>query len=410
LTSNEFHIAAYGNNRGGHYSVLRIDEPAAGNWTFRVDGPRDIQALLIQNYALDPVVELGRTKSVYAVGESCEAEAWLRGKGGEKIADPKFLERVEFTVTLADANGKERSLLLKPQADGTFLGTQKLDVAGTWTVRGRARMKAGGLDKRTGQTKFEVRKAELALAPGASIDLGEVKAGTKTKPFAVDLTSSKFPGADNLAIGLEGVSGIRHTPSTTAVGPDATDFDVIFTVVSDHAGGAVDGKLTLDLHGTSVAIPVRGSVLPLSFWERWGRLMLTIGIGILVLLLVLFVLYGFVSPHSFPADARINWGESIARLKKNEMVIREIQKTSKGFYKNAKLVIGGSGSFLPADGAVLAELEAKAGGQITISSPNVELRQVNKFDDSKTKPVEGNETGMHQGEVYQVGKIYLRLR
>lgn len=411
VTSPNFHIAAFSNNRGSHYSVLRIEEPAAGNWTFQVDGPADMQALLIQNYALDPVVEFANPRPVYALGESCELKAWLRGKGDAKISDPKFLAKVEFTVTLADPSGKEHALVLKPGADGTFAGAQKLDVPGKWTVRGRARMKSGGLDKRTALRRFEVRAATLALAPNhPPIDLGSVDAGSTTKPFTIDLTGSEFPAADELALRLEGAPGIRHTPGSMKIGPNSKTGEVTFTIETDHPGGPVSGKLLIDMHGTTVALPVTGTVVPLSFWERWGRLIITIGVGLLLLLLVLFVLYGFVSPHAFPADARLNWGESLDRLKKNEILIREIQGTGKGFYKNARLVVGGPGSFLPADGAVLAEIAVAGAAQIVIRSPNVPLHKVNKFDDSKTKAVDGNETAMHSGEIYQVGKLYLRLR
>lgn len=411
LTSPAFHVAAFGNGEGSHYAVLRIDEPAAGNWTFRVKGPADLDALLIQNYALDPVVELGQPKSVFAVDEEIEVAAWLRGKDDAKIADEGFLGRVEFTVTVADPDGKEREIVLARSADGTFRGTQKLEQAGEWTLRGRARMKQGGLDKRTELRKFEVRAAKLQLAVGhPPIDLGEVPAGTTSGAHRIDLTGSEFPAPTALRLSLEDLSGLRLSPSQLDVGPDGHPGEVTFTIEVDHPGGALDGGLRIELGAQSVMVAVRGNVIPLSFWERWGRLILTIAVALLVLFVLLFILYGFVSPHSFPADARLNWGESLDRLKKNEILIAEIQGTKSGFYRNAKLVVGGPGSFLPADGAVLAEIEATGASQVVIRSPNVELRKVNKFDDSKTAAVEGNESAMHSGEIYQIGKIFLRLR
>ncbi len=411
VTSSAFHLAAFGNDVGGQYSVLRIEEPAPGNWTFRIDGPADVEALLIQNYALDPVVELGTTKTIYAVGEDCTVRAWLRGKGDEKIADAGFLDRVEFTVTLADPSQNETQVVLKPGPDGVFVGTQKLDVAGEWTARGRARMKKGGLDKRTAQAKFEVRVPSLALAKNhPPIDFGSIDAGATTEPFKVDLAGSEFPAAAKITLSVDGLNGMRHAPKGFDVGPTAHTGEVRFTAEADHAGGPVSGTLVIGMNGATVSLPVSGTIIPLSFWERWGRLIITIAVALLVLLLLLFIIYGYVSPHSFPADARLNWGESKDRLKKNEILISEIQGTRSGFYKNAKLTVGGPGSFMPADGAVLAEIEATGPSQITIRSPSVELHKVNKFDDSKTKAVDGNETGMHSGEIYQIGKFYLRLR
>lgn len=426
VTSDSFHLASFGNAQGSHYSVLRIEEPAAGGWTFNADGP-GLYALLIQNYALDPVLELTDPRNVYAVGEEVRVSGWLNGRRSgpskpddnpavqkqthERIDDEGFLQRVEFTVTLLDPDGKEHQLVLKPDERGLFSGARKLDVAGQWAMRARARMLKGGLDKRTDKVRFDVRDMKFALAPNhPPIDLGEIRAGEESGPHQISFEGSDFPTNGSVSLTTEGMPGIRRAPSEIAVGPKTLSGTVTFVPVGNHEGGPIDGKLVLEMHGQRGDVSVRGTVIPLSFWERYGRLIITIAVALLVLALLLFIIYGFVSPHRFPADARLNWGESLDRLKKNEILISEIPGTKSGFYKNAKLIVGGPGSFLPADGAVLAEIEAMGASQIVIRSPNVELHKVNKFDETKTKAVDNNEAGMHSGEIYQVGKIYLRLR
>lgn len=411
-SSGEGHyVAAFGTGTGQHYSVLRIDEPAAGAWTFKVDGPQDLKGLLIQNYALDPVVEMAGTRDAYPLGEKAEPVAWLRGKDGKPIDDAKFLEKVVFTAYFTDANGRERELELKPDAGGKFRGSVKLDVPGTWLVRARARMKSGGLDKRTEPSKFEVRATKLGLGAGQKpIDLGTIKAGATSKGYPCDLGGSQLPGPVEVEIRLEGIDDVELEKTSAKLTPDAATFEEAFTVQADHAGGPIHGSLVVEHGGQSVTIEVLGEVLPLTFWERWGRLVIAIGVGLLLLVLFIIILRGFLSPHRFPADARLNWGENMDRLKKNEVVIRELRGSDRGFYRNAKLEIGGPDGF-PAGGVRLGELEATGPQQITIrGAEGAVLEKVNKFDESKTSPVEGNQTGIHSGEVYRIGELYLRLR
>jgi hypothetical protein len=407
-----FYSAAFGNGAGRHYSVLRIDEPSAGTWTFRVDGPSNLKGLLIQNYALDPVVELADVRDVYAVGEEVTPRAWLRGKGGDRIEDAAFLEKVEFTVYLTDPKGKQRTMTLEATDDGTFRGKAALDHPGDYVVRGRARMKTGGLDKRTEPFTFTARKSSLAFATDQqSIDLGSVKAGTTTEPHGLDFGASELPRAVKVRLELDGLEGVRVKPGDLEITAGQTTAEATFTIYADHPGGPIEGTLRVEGAGKPLTLPVTGEVVPLTFWERWGRLVMAIGVGVLGLLLLIFIVYGFVSGHSFSSDARINWGESLERLDKNEIVIRELRGTGKGFYSNAKLEIGGPNSPLAIGGVKLAEIEATGPTQTTITAAEgAELRKINKFDESRSKKVDGGTAAMHQGEIYQVGEMYLRLQ
>lgn len=407
-----FYAAAFDNGAGRHYSVLRIDEPPAGTWTFRVDGPSDLKGLLIQNYALDPVVELEDLRDVYAVGQEVTPVAWLRGKGGDRIDDQAFLEKVEFTVYLTDPKGKQRTMTLEPTKDGTFRGKATLQHPGEYVVRGRARMRSGGLDKRTETFTFAAVQPKLVFADAQeAIDFGSVKAGRSTDSFSLDFSGSELPHAVGVRLRLDGLERVAVDPNELELASDATQSEVSFEIGADHPGGAVHGTLVVDGVGQPLRRDVKGEVVPLTFWELWGRLVTAIGIGLLGLLLLIFIVYGFVKGHSFSSDARINWGDSLDRLDKNEIVIRELRGTGKGFYRNAKLVIGGANSPLAIGGVELAEIEATGASQTTLTAASgAELRKINKFDDSRSKTVDGNTTAMHQGEIYQIGEIYLRLQ
>ena len=404
------HVAEHGNNRGSYYGVLRMEEPGAGTWKFRAQSTKGLVGLLIQNYGLDPVLELGTGRDAFARGEKIQVKAWLRDKDGSRLVDENFLTKTEFAVTFKDPTGKEERVIMTPADDGVFTCDRKLSTAGDWSVAGRVSMKGGGLNKRTGRKSFEVREPKLVLAEGSrSIDIGEVKAGSTTPAYPLDCTGSFLPG-ERAQLPLKfAVDGIDVQPtSLTLTATDQTG-EVQFAIDGEHAGGPVDAPLTLSLGDSAVTVRVTGKIIPLTFWERWGRLVITLGVALLLLILVIWIIRGFTSPHSFPANARFGWGKDLDRLKKNELPVTEIPGTKRGFYKNARLAIGGPGSFVPAGAQVLVELEAVGSGRVVIRAPHVELLAVNKFDDSKTKPVEGNESPLHGGEIWKAGDLYFRF-
>ena len=178
---------------------------------------------------------------------------------------------------------------------------------------------------------------------------------------------------------------------------------------SDDPGHKVDSFVTVTSGSQKVTVPVRGEITPLTFWDKYGRLVMTIAGGILFILVLLFFVYGFIKPHSFPSDARVSYGNSVDRMKKNDLVIRELPGTGKGFYRNAKLVIGGPTSFL-SGGAELATIEATGPSQMEIrAASGVTLEKVNKFDHAKTTVVDGDSAGLHLGQIYRIGELYLRI-
>lgn len=407
-TGEDYYVSAHDNGFGRQYGLLRIDEPSAGTWTFRVDGPANLRGLLIQNYALDPVVELAGTRAVHPLGDPLEVRAWLRGKGGDRIADPGFLEKVTFTVTLVDPKGRSRDIDLEPDGEGMYAGAEAIDLAGGWTLRGRARMTSGGLDKRTEARRFRVEAAVLRTGPGAEkLALGDVKAGTE-KTLLIDLSASSLPRAYPVTAELT-LDGFSFTPGTAELSPETPQFDGTFAASAEHPGGAVEGTLAVQLQGAAVAIPVTATVIPLTFWERWGRHVIVIGAGLLGLFVLIFIVLGFVRPHRFPADSRIQWGDSMERLNKNELVIGEMQGTKSGFYRNARLRIGGPSSELAVGGVHLATLEAVGANRIMIRGEGVTLERVNKFDPAKTKPVQENEAAIEAGEIFRAGELLIRI-
>jgi hypothetical protein len=300
---------------------------------------------------------------------------------------------------------------LKPDESGSFGGKLELDVGGKWEVRGRARMLSGGLDKRTSPASFSVVAPKLVLADGSgAIDLGEVKAGAKTATYAIDFEGSVLPRPHHAELSSN-LPKMKLTGTDAVLGPDKTLVEVAFDVMADHPGGPVDGQVSIKLNGTEqrLDVPVTGTVVPLTFWEKWGRLVIVIGAGVAGLFLLIFIVLGFTKPHRFPPDSRIHWGDSIERLNKNELVISEMKGTGTGFYRSARLRVGGAGHELAVGGVHVATIWMESASRIMIRGENVELRKVNKFDDKKTKAVEDNECSLETGEIFQAGELYLRI-
>lgn len=406
VTQPEFFESAGHNGKDGYYVVMRLNAPKSGTWQFIVDAPADATALVIQNYALKPVMAL---EPSYRAGQPATVVLRLDGPDGKAITDAGFLNKV-----LATARGKgpdgdiEVPLAVGP--DGTLTGTFTPKAQGEWTFVGHVALKTGGLRKSTEPTKTQVLDLQLALDSGQGpIDFGTVKAGTSSAEFEVDLGASQLVGTYELDLSTD-IAHVAATPPKVPISPDNKRLKIRFDIDEAHAGGPTNGLLKVAVGGVAVTVPVRGVVEPVTFWERYGKLILSILSALGLLAVVLFIARGIFGPHNFGPDARINWGESMDRLNKNNLVIREIRGTGSGFYRNAKLVFGGSTSFAPADGAPLATIEAVGPNRLEIRSEGVELLSVNKFDHDKTKKIEGNACPLVAGEIYKVGRFYLRVR
>jgi hypothetical protein len=147
-----------------------------------------------------------------------------------------------------------------------------------------------------------------------------------------------------------------------------------------------------------------------TFWNTYRRLLLGLGLGLLGLLLLVWLVRGFVSPFAFPEALRVNWGQTQERLDRNEMPVSEIPGTGRGFYHNARLHVGGPRCFVQSGGPPVARFEATGRGRISLfPEEGVQAVRVNKFDSSQREPVTGG-TVVGLDEVYRVGDLFVRLR
>jgi hypothetical protein len=406
----DVYAASGDNGADQHYAAVKIADPPAGSWTLRVDGPSELQSTVIQNYALDPVLEHASSGSVRP-GDEATLRAWLRDRDGDRIEDEAFLDKVTFDLQIEAPDGDTETVDMHAGGGGRYTAEPRLDGEGTYTFRARASMKEGPLDKRSDSVSVRTRPFELDIEREEPIDLGQVKAGTTTDPVTVDFGAGKVGGKAEISLEAKGLGPVKVEPAQASIDSSSTSVDVAFQIQRIHGGGTVEGSLQVaDPTGESLDIPVRGEVVALSFWERYRNYIQTFLIGLAALLLLIFLVYGFISPYDFPGQLRLNWGEDVDRLDKNELVISELNGTGSGFYQNGTLQVGGRGSPLSV-GTELCELEATGQNQVTLrAADGVELVRVNKFDTDKEQEVEGGETIMSHSQVYRVGSLYIRIR
>lgn len=409
---------ADGNGRDQFYEVVRLEKPVSGTWRVSVDGPAGTRGILIQNYALDPVLELPEKADKYKIGESIKPVVYLRGPEGNRISDAEFLKKVSFSLESTSPSGKTEGLDLAAQPDGSSTGTLKLTEDGEYRLSARAAMKAGGLDKETDPITIETMALELAVASNQGpIDFGTVRAGETSEKQTVDLSASKVGSTYALTIELEltGDGDIENMPDEAPISPDSQMVEVAFEVDTDHPGGKVDGTLEIRFEKQKVRVPVTGNVIPLTFWERFGKLIMALGAGLLGLLFLMFIIMGFVRPYSFSPAAKVKYGESMKKLQRQKpMQIVQIRGTKKGFYRNARLFIGGSKRpFLFSVGSEpIATLTAVGPNLIEISAgEGVELREVNSLrpDRENDKVIASGSDRFRSGKTYRLGKYIIEI-
>mgnify|MGYP006284292465 CR=1 FL=1 len=401
--------AAGHNGRGHHYGAVRIRNPKAGGWSLEIDGAGELHATVIQNYGLDPVAAIEGADLV-GVGEPVRLQGWLRDRNGERLDDQAFLQKVQFRLELDPPDGESTTVPMTTGAEGRFVVERPLEQAGEWRYRVRVAMKRGPLDKASDWQAVEARRVELAVADSEPIDFGRLKAGQQSEPRTIDLSASQLVGRHDVSVSGEGIGPHKLRVVDGSLSPEEKTVRVAITPLKEHDGGSRQGRLTVMVGQRQVSAEMRCQIVPLTFWEKWGEFVVTLLVGLALLALVIFLVYGFVSPYDFPAHLRFHWGDDFDRLDKNEIIISEVHGTGKGFYQNATLEVGGRGSSLSVGGHT-CDLEATGKNQVTLRPDSgAECVRVNKFNPDKETPVEGAETVMTPGDVYRVGSLYIRIK
>jgi len=79
-------------------------------------------------------------------------------------------------------------------------------------------------------------------------------------------------------------------------------------------------------------VQLQWKVEALSFWERWGWLILALGI----IFLIVFIVYGYVRPHRFPRDLALTFVPDYADLDASPQPLSRWRGVGIGFYRDAR--------------------------------------------------------------------------
>lgn len=391
-----------------HYTVVRLEDPAAGEWRLILDGAEQAEAILVQNYALSPVLELRPDRDTFQVGEPLEIILRLRETNGDWIDDADFASRVDVRIEVEAPTTEERP---KVERDGAqFKATFTPEQQGPYVFRAVASMQSG-LNKSAKPLEARAVEVELALASQDPVDFGTVKGGDQSDPVTIELNAPELDIEYPLELEFSGDDKVESTRTRATITRTKPEFETAFAIDRTHPGGAVEGVLAVRFGSTKVDVAVRGTVEPLTFWEVWGDLILTVGFGLLILLLLGILIYGWISPYSFPANARFVVTRKRGRIEKSYQFFKDIPGTGKFFFRNARLKIGGTTAMSIGVDTCIATLEAGGPAGIRLSvSDGYQLEREVKFSDGEFEVIESGEVAMKTDRLYRVDDFFIAVK
>lgn len=159
--------------------------------------------------------------------------------------------------------------------------------------------------------------------------------------------------------------------------------------------------------GTSVTVPVRLQVEQTGWLLCWW---VEIAI-ILAALGVLFLVMGWIRPHDFDPSAAVKLAGSEAGLRRSSaLILAEMPKGRRGFYRSARICLDGEGNPLrrPAGSVLVLEAAASATTRF-VKAAGLEKKNQRNGHWEPVSP-EDLEAGYHPGAIYRIGgNLYLRF-
>jgi len=186
------------------------------------------------------------------------------------------------------------------------------------------------------------------------------------------------------------VAGAVSPSARVRAGDDRRASVVLFAEAEDCCQvGTHEGTLTLTPAGggPALSLPIRVEVSDPGWWVCPGKQILKWTLIVVALILLIWVIRGFVSPAKFRAGAVLMWATShdgLLSLRDGDDGFRKLDRfpeTKRGFRRNGALWLGGPGAPLPSLKRMAADahIEAQAGGGalLIVKGPGVE-----KFEES----------------------------
>lgn len=394
------------------YRLLKVTRPASGTWKLGVGGPgKGGRYAVLQN--LDLRLELVELPDVMEIGKPRIQKIRLATPGG-KMPPAEFLSRHELTLLAAEAPSKCDEALRAQVAKGAARIKVARSKEGGWEhtllplQRGEICFEAilsplqGGVLSRVTQSKPVRIVPPLKLSAKAT-PFGSVKQGESTKAelsfdgselgeaIEADLATVVAPGAENPLKDLE----LR--PKTVALEPGGKNtFELVLVADRDAKGGArsIEVRVTpskpkgYEDRAASAVLSV--TVVPLTFWERYGTWVKIISGSVLGL----FLLIGLIAPARFRRGTMLYYKDARDPDLPREGSYPLAAKAKAGFYRGAKAMLGPTGPVRA--GGVVELLAGPGGGVLARPLGGRKAREVPR-DEEGTPVAEGREVPLKNG-------------
>lgn len=229
-----------------------------------------------------------------------------------------------------------------PEGDGRFTATTTFRSTGDVPVRLRA---TGDSFDSSGEGIVNVTARFAFTGDPILVDLGHLKAGgasCRQLPFARDQEGQvplrfrllqSLPARHTLSVARAGES---YHPGATIPLNAADQLEICLSSSRWAPSSQASGEpwIALITGGDSDIAQVRltWQVEELSFWERWGCLLL----ALLILALIAFLVYGYIWPQRFPRDLALTFVPEYEDLDASPQPLAQWRGVGIGFYRDAK--------------------------------------------------------------------------
>lgn len=379
---------------GGHYAIVLAESPPAGTYRLSGEGASAMYYAVIQRSSLTAKF-LGPRETQVGTTVALTASLVVGRGSAEQIvtaADVLSGTSVRFscgqlTVALQDEG---QSGDVSP-GDGVFSAMYRFEEipAGPCHIDVRNR-----LVERRVPAEITVL-GRLELTGPASVNFGTITAGSsacRQAQFTGDIVG-RFDLALNPSAALpSGVyladdrQRVREPGEVFAVTVDSNQREARLCIETGRGTAALNGasrpiRMTVSAPGSSplTSIDLVVTVIPLTFWERWGWLIITL----LVILLVAFVVAGYMVPPRFARRLALLVAEGVQELTAATPVgFSSVRGTGRRFWRPSSAglsidgVIGSSARasllLLRADHVAGRVRVFERGGRLIVQEPGAE--------------------------------------
>jgi hypothetical protein len=405
---------------GSAYRVVYMKNPDEGSWEAHMTGGGPAASYaVIQRSTITPVAVAPKE---VITGVAFPLVVTLRsGENGQDIMPSDLPEPIKIeaqsegrTIPLTDdgSNGDVKG------GDGKYTAMLKASKPGSLVIRVRA--SNSFLDRRVTVTVDAHGYFRYSGGP-LDIDFGSRKAGTTVceAPNLVAEQQGVVPFELRQRERLpEGVSiELRAGGKITAPGGDpislapAAGKKICLVTSRDAKTSRSEARIWVDLavkgtDGGMVPLRMTWSVRPLTFWERWRTLILFV----LLVLLVFFIIYGYIKPYRFPPGLAIYYAPAMNELDdQTPQPVRMWRGVGIGFYRDARACLQENYRINGTVRGAASILQAGPRKAVFVKPASRPVYREVGFQEWELVPVTGRRTG--QGEIYRIGDSgpYFRL-